>query len=133
MGYQRFGPILPFHAGADFSTTGRYRFVKIDPTQQANSVDGLPFVILAAASGEECIGVLTENPKANQVASVQTYDVCKVTAGDTLAVGDEVQSDNAGKAIPAVSTKRVLGRVMSPGVVGDVIAVQLFAAHPVKP
>lgn len=130
MAHQNFGPILAFRAGADLSTTGRYRFVKGDASQGASN-DGVPFVVLAASSGEDVIGVCTEKPKQNITASVQTYDVTKIEAGAAVTILDLIMTDSVGRAITATgSTKFVLGRALEAAAgAGVIISVQLFPTH----
>ncbi len=90
-------------AGADLSSSGQYRFVK-----QAN--DGT--VTVCNAAGESALGVLQNNPKLGQAATVAYGDVIKVVAGGTVAPGDMVATDSAGRAVVASNGQAILGEVI---------------------
>ena len=126
----RYGPILPFRSTADYSTAGQYTFMKYSGS--ISTIDGLPTVTQQAALGTtDSVGVLLDKPKANETASVQTYDVCKVTAGVALPTpGTKISSDASGRAVVAISTYYVLGETMEIATaVGDIITVRLYPSH----
>jgi Uncharacterized conserved protein (DUF2190) len=125
-----YGPILAFRSTADYSSAGQYTFVKYSGS--VSTVDGLPTVTQQSTLGtSDSVGVLLDKPKANETASVQTYDVCKVVAGAALAtVGTKISSDASGRAIAAISTYYVLGETMEvAGAIGDIISVRLYNSH----
>ena len=89
-------------AGADLNVTGQYRFVK-----QAN--DGT--VTVCNVAGESALGILQNNPKNGQAATVAYGDVLKIYAGGTIAPGDMVATDTQGRAVVAANGQAVLGEV----------------------
>lgn len=131
MARQIFGPILAGRSATDQSVTGRYRFQKYVGT--SSTIDGVPNVTPATVAGEECMGVLIEKPKALEVASIQTYDVCKVEAGVALpTVGTKVMTDASGRAIVATSTNRALGETLEiVTALGQIVTVRLYPVHPI--
>lgn len=130
MARYQFGPILPFRATADYSTTGRYRFMKYSGS--VSTVDGVPTVTQQSTLGTaDSVGVLNDKPKSGEIASVQTYDVAKVEAGAALAtVGTKISSDASGRAVAAISTYYVLGETMEVAAAsGNIITVRLYPSH----
>jgi hypothetical protein len=131
MAQQIFGPILAFRAKADYSVTGRYKFVKHDAS--TSSIDGLPVALVCSADGEDAIGVLVDKPKATEMASVQTYDVCKVLVHAAIAIGAKVTTFSDGTARTAVSTDAVLGEAMEAATaLGQIISVRLYGGFHAK-
>lgn len=108
--------IAGLKAGADLSTTGRFRFVK----QDANGD-----VILASVAGEDVLGVLCNDPKLGESASVGLIGgILEVEAGVALAIGNKVMTDNVGRAIVATATNTGLGIVLTTGgAAGERVAV----------
>lgn len=104
-------------SGADLSAK-QYFIVKLNSSRQ---------VILTAAATDQLLGVVANVPDAGTNAPV---DVCvrnaegtfKVQCGGTVAVGDRLTSDAAGKAITTVTAgNEVLGIAVEAGVAGQVI------------
>ena len=77
-------------AGADLSTTGQFRFVKL------GTVEGT--VILCAAAADRPYGVLQNNPKNGEEADVLNIGITKLEADAALADGDEIGTSANGQA-----------------------------------
>jgi hypothetical protein len=83
----------PGTAGAANPNTGKmYRFTK---------VTGSDRVGLAVSSADAVNGVLQNKPQVTgQAATVGVSGISNVVAGASITAGDEVTSDNEGRAIP---------------------------------
>lgn len=102
-------------AGADFSTTGKYRFGVIG----AGGV-----VTIANSSGERVNGVIYDNPASGRRVEFAIGDVVQVEAGAAVADGALVQSDGSGRVITQASTGCVAGTALgAAAAAGDVIPV----------
>ena len=77
-------------AGADLSTTGKYRFVKL------GSVEGTG--ILCNNDADRPYGVLQNNPKSGEEALVMNIGITKLEAGGALADGIEIGTAADGQA-----------------------------------
>lgn len=87
--------------------------------------------INVAGAGEQCYGVLQDNPVLNDEGRVRVYGVTKVVAGGVIAEGDPIASDAAGKAKAAVkgSTNTADAGVAADPVVGSyVLGIALESA-----
>jgi hypothetical protein len=109
------GTDLSLVAGVTLATD-QYKFVKIAASGKA---------VLANATDLNQIGVVQNNPGADQTATVRVDGVSKVKAAGTIAAGAEVTSDANGAAVTATAGKRILGIAVLGGVAGDVISVLL--------
>ena len=79
-------------------------------------------VALASAAADAVIGVLQDKPAASgRAALVRVHGLSKVVAGGTIAAGDRLTSDTAGKAIVQAASAGV-----NNGIVG--IAVEAAVA-----
>lgn len=106
-----------FEAGGNLST-GQFKFVTLEADGQVD---------LANAAGENCIGVLLNNPDAaGKAATVAISGKVMVTAGGTIAAGAAVATDAAGDAVTAAVGNIVMGYALEAGVDGQVIAVELI-------
>ena len=81
-------------AGADLSSTGQYRFVKLD---------GSGDVVLCAAITDKPIGVLQNDPKLGEEAEIMVDGVTKLEADSAVAVGDEIGTSADGQGDTIVS------------------------------
>ena len=104
-------------AGADLSAK-QFRFVK-----QSNT----GVVTACTVAGEQALGVLQNNPTSGHNASVGYEGITKVVLGGTVAIGDLVSTDTAGRAVTA-SSGVVLGECIVGGAVGQIGAVLLRSA-----
>lgn len=114
---------LMFLAGADLSAR-QFHFVNLD---------GAAALQLAGAGGR-AIGVLQNAPANGAVGVVrplQSGRASRLVAGAALAVGDDVELDANGRAVPAV-TGRVntsdAGAANDPVIGGRVLGIALLAA-----
>ena len=109
-----------FEAGEDLSAA-QFKFVTLEADGQVD---------LADAEGENCIGVLLNNPDAaGKAATVAISGKVMVEAGGTIAAGDEICTNAAGEAIDvndATATYVVMGYALEDGADGQVIAIELI-------
>jgi hypothetical protein len=101
---------IPLLAGADFSTTGQYRFGKI-------GTDGK---VELAGAGERAAGVIGNDPAEDQALELQIGDVLEVEIGSGgLSAGDVVASGASGVAVTQAATAIVLGHCLKGGSEGE--------------
>ena len=106
-----------FEAGENLSSA-QFKFVTLE-------ADGK--VDLADAAGENCIGVLLNNPDAaGKAATVALTGKVMVVAGGTIAAGAAVATDAAGDAVTATTGNIIMGYALEAGVDGQVIAIELI-------
>lgn len=108
-------------AGADLSTTGRYYIVKLDTSGN---------IVLATAATGAIVGVLQNKPASGEAALYRFGGTTKVICGGTVAIGDWVTTDSAGKAITTTTEGDCcVGRALKAGVTGDLIEIQMNVQH----
>ena len=99
---------LSFLAGEDLASR-QFRFVRLTPNG----------IRLADTPGEAVIGILQDEPGANEAGSVMVLGVSKVVSGGAIARGDELTNNAEGAAIPAGPQDRIHGMALeaaaSPG------------------
>lgn len=99
------GTIPGLHAGADYSSSGQYKWVKFDSTVEE--------VKVVSATTDVAIGVLQDNPKSGQAARVANRGETKVIAGTSASwvAGGPVGWNSTGQAVPvaASATRRYGG------------------------
>lgn len=81
-----------------------------------------------ADSGDNVCGVITEADIAGRPVTYQYSDIAKIILAATLNAGDEVMSDDDGKAIAYVDSPAGnvgAGVLREGGVAGDVVSVRL--------
>jgi hypothetical protein len=105
-----------FVAGEDLSAA-QFHFVTLESD---GNVD------LADSAGENCVGVLLNNPAAAAAATVAMTGKVMVEAGDTVAVGAAVATNAAGEAVTAGSTNIIMGYALEAAVDGQVMAIELI-------
>lgn len=72
-----------------------YRFVELNSTSgQCDICDGI---------GDVVLGVVTNDPKANEPATVVVDGIIKVMAGASISIGNKITTGAAGTAIVANS------------------------------
>lgn len=101
-------------ANSDLSSAGQFCFVK--------AISG---GIALADAGGAAIGVLQNNPKADEAGDVMCVGVSKVYAGGSITMGDALMSDASGKAVTHTSTNEVLGIALHDASSGDLVTVLL--------
>lgn len=106
-----------FEAGEDLSAA-QFKFVTLESDGQVD---------LADSAGENCIGVLLNNPDAaGKAATVAISGKVMITCGGTVAAGAALQSDASGDAITAATGDYVMGYALEAGVDGQIIAMELI-------
>ena len=105
-----------FIAGEDLSSS-KFKFVTLESDGQVD---------LADAAGENCMGVVINDPAAGGEATVVVSGKTVVTAGGTIAAGAAIATDASGDAVTAASTNIIMGYALEAGVDGQVIAVELI-------
>lgn len=81
-------------AGADLSSTGQYRFVKLD---------GNGDVVLCAAITDKPIGVLQNDPGLGEECEIMVTGVTKLEADGAVTVGAEIGTSADGQGDVIVS------------------------------
>jgi hypothetical protein len=105
-----------FIAGEDLSSS-QFKFVTLESDGQVD---------LADSAGENCMGVVINDPASGGEATVVVSGKTVVTAGGTIAAGASVATDASGDAVTAASTNIIMGYALEAGVDGQVIAVELI-------
>jgi hypothetical protein len=75
-------------------TAAQFKFVTLESDGQVD---------LADSAGENCIGVLLNNPAAGEAATVAISGKVMVTSGGSIAAGAAVATDANGDALTAAS------------------------------
>lgn len=91
MSYNGVMSVIPGQAAGEDLTAGQYLFMKKTSAG----------IVKNATAGGPCCGVLLDNTESGDAASVVFAGVAKVYAGASVAVGAQVMSNSAGKAITA--------------------------------
>ena len=105
-----------FIAGEDLSSS-QFKFVTLESDGQVD---------LADSAGENCMGVVINDPASGGEATVVVSGKTVVTAGGTIAAGAAIATDASGDAVTAASTNIIMGYALEAGVDGQVIAVELI-------
>ena len=95
----------------------QFKFVTLESDGQVD---------LADSAGENCIGVLLNNPAAGAAATVAVSGKVMVTSGGTIAAGAAVATDASGDAVTAASTNIIMGYALEAAVDGQVMAIELI-------
>jgi hypothetical protein len=96
-------------AAADLSAL-QYTFVKLD-------ANGL--VAAASAQGEDCIGVLQNDPVAGEECEIVCVGVTKVSADSAIDEMDAITTAADGQADQAASADFVLGKALTAATAAD--------------
>ena len=105
-----------FIAGEDLSAA-QFKFVTLESDGQIDLADG---------AGENCIGVLLNNPTAANAATVAMTGKVMVKAGASIAAGAAVATDAAGDAVTAATGNIIMGYATEAGVDDQIIAIELI-------
>ncbi len=103
-------------AGEDLSTA-QFKFVTLESDGQID---------LADSAGENCVGVLLNDPTSGNAATVVMSGKTLVKAGGTIAAGASVATNAAGLAVTAASGNIVMGYATEAAVSGQTMAVELI-------
>lgn len=111
-------------AGADYSSSGQYKWVKYDSTVNEIKV--------VTATTDVAVGVLQDNPKSGQAARVASGGYSKVLAGTSASwvAGGPVGWNSTGQAVPvtASATRKYAGfyqQKTSAVAIGQLITIKL--------
>jgi len=105
-----------FIAGEDLSSS-QFKFVTLESDGQID---------LADSAGENCMGVVVNDPTSGSEATVVVGGKTVVTAGGTIAAGASVATDASGDAVTASTGNIVMGYALEAGVDGQVIAIEVI-------
>lgn len=90
MAYEQFGPFITAPAGVDLSAS-QYKAVKLDADGNA----------VLAGAGEFAVGILVDDPKLGQTATIQVSNVSKAVAGAAFQAGDLLTPNATGQLVEA--------------------------------
>ena len=110
MAYEETVKSITLLSGADFSTTGQYRF----------GVIGSDGKIELASSGGRAEGVIYDNPAEDRECVLAIGGVLMVEYGGAITAGGDVMSGANGVGVAATGTNMVLGTALETGVSGDI-------------
>lgn len=113
MAWAQDGPYISENAGADLSAS-QYRAVALNSSSK---------IVLAAAAGADTIGILQNDPKLDEDATVKYRDVTKAVAGGAFNPGDRLTTDASGRVVVAAVGNTIIGRALTAGALGRVVAV----------
>jgi hypothetical protein len=120
MAYERNLVSQTFKSAADYSTdeaNQQYHFLELNSSGE---------VVRANAATDNIVGVLQNKPRSGASATVGVSGVSKVKLGGTVAIGDAITTDSAGKGIATTTSgNTIAGRALAAGVSGDIIPVLL--------
>lgn len=107
-----------FVANSAFTDTP-FRFVKLSSGK-----------LVKCGAGEAGLGVIQDEPAANEAGNVMVVGVTKVMCGGSISQSNTVKSDANGKAVAASATDDyVFGTALEGGSDGEYIDVLLFGAN----
>lgn len=105
-----------FIAGENLATS-QFKFVTLESDGQVD---------LADSAGENCIGVLLNDPASGSEATVVVSGKTVVQAGGTIAAGASLATAADGQAVTAASGNIVMGYALEAGADGQTIAMELI-------
>lgn len=104
------GRIISLLAGADLSAK-QYCHVKMSANR----------TVVAAGNGQECVGILQDNPNvAGHAGAVMVDGVSKVLFGGTVAAGGYISADASGFAVAPATGERITGLCIVGGASGEI-------------
>lgn len=81
---------------------------------------------IAEGATDLLVGIIRTQAGAGEAARYQFTGTAKVKIGGTVAIGDLVTTDSAGKGVATTTNANiVIGRALEAGVTDDIIEVQL--------
>lgn len=84
-------------------------------------------LVVAAAAADIIVGIIRTEAASGEAAQYQFLGTAKVKLGGTVAVGDAITSDAAGKGIATTTDgNRTIGIALEAGVANDIVEVQLM-------
>ena len=103
-----------------------YKPLLIDSITAAEDLTKQRFVDFTGAickSGEKAYGICDVDTDSGQLAPIAVFGVLLVEAGDTIAVGDSISSDDEGKAVVTADGAEINGYALDEGVSGGTIRI----------
>lgn len=98
-------------------TTKKYYIVQLDASGNIEVGEGATDLV---------VGVLQNKPDSGEAAIYRFLGTSKVIAGGTIAIGDFVTTDSAGKAVATTTDGDVvIGRALEAADANDIFEVQL--------
>lgn len=85
---------------------------------------GASGIALNTVAGGPCLGVLQNKPTAGKIGELAYNGVVKIVAGDAVAAGANIKSDNVGRAVTATDYGQGVA-LEAASAAGDIIAVLL--------
>lgn len=117
MSYEYEGQSIGENAGVDLSSS-RHRFVQVE--------SGTGDVVSPSSAGDDCLGVLQNEPAQSETASVQLEGAPKVEATESITRSDDISVDADGKARTAQGGDTILGEALeNAGGDGELLPVHL--------
>jgi hypothetical protein len=105
-----------YNAGADLSSE-QFKFVKL----------GAGTVTRASTLGENCLGILLNNPTSGNAATVCVSGKVMIKVGAVaVAAGAKLCTDANGLAKTAASSHIIMGYANEAGAAGQIIAMELI-------
>lgn len=103
-------------------TTKQYYIVQLDASGNIEVGEGATDLL---------VGVLQNKPDAGEAALYRFLGTSKVVSAGSVAIGDWVTSDSAGKAVTTTTDGNItIGRALEAGTTdGDIFEVQLAIQH----
>ena len=103
-------------AGEDLSAA-QFKFVTLESDGQID---------LADSAGENCVGILLNDPASGNAATVVMSGKTLVKSGGTIAAGASVATNATGLAVTAATGNIVMGYATEAAVSGQTMAVELI-------
>lgn len=103
-----------------------YKPILIDTIKAAEDLIQYRFVDFTGSickTGVKALGVCDVSTESQQYAPVGVLGIFLVEAGDTIAVGNTVTSDNNGKAVPLSNSGSANGIALDSALEGDIIRI----------
>lgn len=83
----------------------------------------IDFTGLICKSGQKAFGVCDVETDSEQLAPVGVIGILLVEAGDTIAAGDSISSDDEGRAVVTSDSAEVNGYALDDGTAGEIIRI----------
>lgn len=94
----------------------------------AGVIDANGEIAVATVAGGRIDGVVNTDSPLGLSADLTLQGVVRVALGGTVAVGDELAVDAAGKFVTAVATNVVVGKALVGGAAGEVGTAIVYGA-----
>lgn len=109
----------------DMSVESTYQFTVVDLYAAGAGISGYAGGALnLASSGYPALGILQNNPQANEAGTVMIQGISKAKAGSGgWSVGGLLMSDGSGNLVAATSTNHAIAKALTAANSGDVGSV----------